>query len=166
LFNNLYYQKNFFINIFTYTDEIENLDRIKSEPHSDNKKRNRISMDEYHHDWDKYISNYRKSIYDDEIENLQNQLKELKLIQGNIERDLEYNKKNQQKFKESQNKYIENQNNIKEIDKNINKLLQDIYKLNQLRDNGKDLLDNKVSFKLFNNNVDFKNLQKLPTECK
>ncbi|RIA94099.1 hypothetical protein C1645_760906 [Glomus cerebriforme] len=138
--------------------------RIKSEPYSD-KKRNRVSSlrdDEYYLEWDKYISKYRKSIYYDEIENLQNQLKELKIIESNIERDLDHNKRDQKKFKESQNIYIENQIKIKEIDKNINKLLQDVYKLNQLKDVGKELLSNKISFGLFD--VDFKALQNLPAE--
>lgn len=91
-------------------------------------------------------------------------MKELKIVESNIERDLDYNKRNEKKFKESQNKYVENQIKIKEVDKNINNLLQDIYKLNQLKDIGKDLLGNKISFGLFD--VDFKTLQNLPADCK
>jgi hypothetical protein len=91
-------------------------------------------------------------------------LKELKIVESNIERDLDYNKRNEKKFKEFQNKYNENQVKIKEIDKNINKLLQDVHKLNQLKDIGKDLLSNKISFGLFN--MDFTTLQNLPTDCK
>ena len=151
--------------IIIYSDDDHEQPRVKAEPHSDKKRNSLLSLrGEDYPEWDAYISKYRKSIYYDEIESLQNKLKELKLIERNIEADLEYSKRDQKKFKEAQNKYIENQNKIKEIDKNINKLLQDIHKLNQLRDNGKDLLDNKICFGL--SNVDFKSLQKLPVECK
>ncbi|CAB4496095.1 hypothetical protein RhiirA5_456661 [Rhizophagus irregularis] len=138
--------------------------KVKYEPNFDKKRNSLLSLknEEYYLEWDKYISKYRKSIYNEEIENLQNQLKELKIVESNIERDLDYNKRNEKKFKESQNKYVENQIKIKEVDKNINNLLQDIYKLNQLKDIGKDLLGNKISFGLFD--VDFKTLQNLPAD--
>ncbi|GBB89592.1 hypothetical protein RclHR1_16310002 [Rhizophagus clarus] len=138
--------------------------KVKYDPNFNKKRNSLLSLknEEYYPEWDKYISNYRKSIYYDEIEKLQNQLKELKRVEGDIERDLDYNRKNENKFKEFQYKYVENQIKIKEIDKDINKLLEDVYKLNQLKDIGKELLSNKISFGLFN--VDFKTLQNLPAD--
>ncbi|CAG8561776.1 14737_t:CDS:2 [Funneliformis caledonium] len=150
-----------------YINDFES-SRVKSKPCSD-KKRNQISSlkctfeDEYYPEWNKYISKFRNAIYYDEVEKQQNQIKELKIIQGKVERDLEHYKRNPKIFKEAHDKYIENQKQIKKLDEIINKLLQEVYKLNQLRDEGKYLLDNKICFGL--SNVDYETLRKFPAEC-
>ncbi|CAG8437854.1 14362_t:CDS:2 [Funneliformis mosseae] len=108
-----------------YINDFES-SRVKSKPCFD-KKRNQISSlkctfeDEYYPEWNEYISKFRNAIYYDEVEKQQNQIKELKIIQGKV------------------------------------------YKLNQLRDEGKYLLDNKICFGL--SNVDYKTLRKFPAEC-